>query len=411
MHARLGSSVRVACAGVVALAAAPVAAQAGPEDGPPADELVSDWQIGPFYAKPTLEVSDLGYDSNPFNRADGASDVTAQVAPGIRLALPMGDHVLSIHQKLGYSFYQDESDRNTWGMQTDIGLELLAGGLRLDLEESLRRTNGVLSVERLARPLRVSNTFTANAVSDRQAGGYIEAEFRHRVVRFDQEEVLDDRSTAEDFDSTVIDGRLELFLDLFDPARLVLGGDAIRHDFRFGSPDRDARGYFVYSGFRMEPQRGWRGTVRVGYRRFEVGDQVADDHAGVGVDGNLAIDLSDGATLRLRGRRNSRFTDVSADNFGVATRLGGDLLLSLGGRNGVELTYAWSDVRYPLDLEDSNRFDGKYEFRSFGGSLLFAVSDEVMVEFGAAYRDLASDDRLDYDGVSLTTGFRYGIGG
>jgi hypothetical protein len=393
----------------------PAGLAAGP-DGPdpevPADLLVSDLKIGPFYVKPTFAIENLGYDDNVFLEAVGQGDFTATFTPGARLALPFGDNVFSILGSVSYVYFQDFESERAWNWSAGGRLELVGGPVRLELDEIFRRTQDRFGTEITSRPLRHENETAVVVGTDREAGVYFEGSFNFNLVRFEENEVFADESLKEELDRNDLAAGLTGFVGPFGPARLIAGGELARSDFRTDASPRDSKGYFLYSGLRFEPDESVTGEVRIGYRTLDLDGAEVEDFSGLGLGGRLDFDLGDAApiTLGIRMERRPEFSSSVSTLYYVWTRFGASLTVPIAGRFALALTPDWSRGSYPgvaVDLGGSDRLDKLF---SIEGAGIIEIGSGLSLRIGAMYRRLDSNQAgLAYEGTVLTTGFGYGL--
>jgi len=389
-----------------------VAAIASAQHGPsevPGDLLVSDWKLGPFYVKPTFEVRDFGYDSNVFFEVEGESDMTATLAPGVRLALPFSDHLLTVDQEFAYQYFREFSEQSGWNSETAVGLELAFPAFTLDLSETFRYTKTLFSVERFTRPRRRENILEAELRSARDAGLYLEGTFFFDLLRIDEEEEVGGESLADRLDQDILRAGLGLFLEFADGARLAATGKLGDYDFKRGEPGRDGKEYLLLPGLRFDEGRALYGDLLIGYRELEIGGFQHPQFKGLAADVDLTLEFGGASELTFVAVRGTTRSDFSSILYSNVTRFGGALTVPMGDTFRLSLRPTWAELEYPIDRDEElgAEFTGRHEILSFElrGSIL--VGDDMSLDLGVVYRDVQGDD-IGYDQFALTTGFGYG---
>ena len=101
---------------LVALAGTPIAAQQQ-EDKLEPPELGSYRRWGFLRARPGIELSNLGYDSNILSTSTGqpVSDITATLSPKLDGLILFGSKAfITLREQFDYTFYAEHSDQNFW---------------------------------------------------------------------------------------------------------------------------------------------------------------------------------------------------------------------------------------------------------------------------------------------------------
>lgn len=396
-----------------ALVAAPARGQGADESEPPvpADLLVSDWRLGPFYVKPLFALTDVGFDTNVLNTTTATKDFTFVLAPGVRLALPVGEGAFSLTQNVSYSYFRDLEDRRGWNAATAIVGDFLLGSISVKVSETFRKTDEYLSDELLARPRRVDQLFEATVSTDHESGFYLEASLAHHLLRFDRDETFEEsgQSLSNQLDRMDYRGGLAGFLDALPGARLIIGGATDRYDFRFGDSDRDTRGYFVFSGLRFDDESAVSGDVRIGYERLEVGGFAHPEFAGLAAQGTLRFDLGGASWFELEGNRSNGYSDFSLNRFAQSSGGGFTLGFGLGDSFELEINPRVAKFRYPLTEAEAlgGKLEGTYDLKRLHIRGSLPIVGDMRLQLGLLFREVDGVDRA-YDGVAVTTGLIYG---
>jgi hypothetical protein len=131
------------------------------------------FHLGPLRLLPSIEVRELGYDSNVFGSPDHPeSDEVARVAAGFRALLPVGGNLFLVVDALpSYDYYAHHPQLREFGGVYRAGALAVLSRLSLDAHASDERSLELVSSEVLRPALR----------KRRQAGVTAEIEIRRRL--------------------------------------------------------------------------------------------------------------------------------------------------------------------------------------------------------------------------------------
>ena len=383
-----------------------------PDPAVPSDLLVSDLRIGPFYVKPLFALRDVGWDNNVYATANGAlRDFTATVAPGLRVAVPFGDNVLSIREDLGYHYYHEQTSQRYWSTETRVSLALLLGSIHLDLGESFRRSRQRYNFEVLTRAAHSENQLDFVLGTDHDAGIYFESDVTFKLLRFNPDEVQEQQSLSRALDRNELRGGLSAWINASDLGHIGGGVRLARNRFRTAEVGRDANGGYYYGGFRFDPEGTIQGRVSMGYETLDPILPGLPVFHGLGMEGNLSIELTDSVRLGIHGSRHPEFSISGVNQFYISSQFGGSLRIPLADRFAVEVAPTFYRTSYPVAERAADGIERERADQGtvVSGTFIVQISSDVGLRLGTEWRRRSSNfPGQDYRAFAFTTGFQYG---
>ena len=307
---------------------------------------------GPLRVRPTLGVSNLGFDDNVFfsNRdEEKQGDYRITLSPRLEGLLLFGDRAfLVFDEKLDYTLYQEFNDQNflNQSFTTRITLPLERIGFFVDLGTFRRkdRPNSELDT----RLDRQENQVGAGIIV--KLGWRTFAEIGRTYSDSSQSDP-DISSVGDLLDRVERGNRARVQYRLMGQTRLTL--QAAVKKITFDNPDvqRDSRETSLLPGVKFGEGARLSGSVELGVARIDLRDPLKRDFSELVGGGNLAYRLGTDTTLRLEGRREVGYAVFQQNNFfldrSVSTRvihfLNRVLGFEVGGQRG-KLTFPQAEA-------------------------------------------------------------------
>lgn len=357
------------------------------------------FKIGPFYIQPRLQFRDIGYDDNVYFQRiedDPVADYTAAFSPEIKINVLVG-RILILHftENPEYHHYLNEKKRRNLSNSYSTGFKLFL----------LRRFALSGNYSHSKRWQRITSEFFAPSFITREGvSGSIFYESSSRITiglsgrsdRMSHEDPLYEK----ELNRQEKEGSVEFYYRIFSESRLFLSVGS--GDFQFediGSQWRNANSFQILSGIKFPLLGRIRGTLALGYRRFNL---LTEEEIKSGLVSQTNLNYRIGRfALNLDYSRGIDFSFYKsnaifiADSFrsGIAFYLSRSLRLDYDFRYG-ENNYPKTDVFFLPDgsVEEIKRRD---IFRTHSFALVFRVGQSTGLGVSFNY-SVHSSNHLSY---------------
>jgi hypothetical protein len=373
------------------------------------------WQWGPFHVQPQLVISNAGVDSNLFYSPSApVKDYTVTAGPAATVYFPIHrKFVLSAYGSPQYVWYSKTDRERTWNYY-------LKGAAQLSLKNVFLSLDGVYSDARERwnteidiRPRRKEEGFGGSALV--RLAWKTSFSLGYRTVKYDYASVV----YGADFDVRQRLNRQESYADLTffhqssTQRRFFLAFEYGLYEFQFAEQAAigDSRSGAVYAGLEFSRLgRRVRGTVRVGYKKFDVRAADGPDYQGIVGDSQLWIRLAKPFVVRASYIRNVQFSLWYNNPYYIESRPGAGVSLYLLRFLRLDYDYSIGRNRYPEiggGGPDVKRSD---EYSIHSGGVYFRIRKTVALGFIASWwarnSNLdAEDDKRTFFGLNLTYDF------
>ncbi len=256
---------------MAATAACLLVALASPARGQdvPAPEEAARFRFGPIRFTPVLNITNLGVDSNVFNEADDPkSDTTAVFGPLADYWVKLGKGRLIGQTKMDYFYFREYDTQRSFGTTNRLRLEIPLARLVPFAAGEYTNTRQRTGYEIDARARRT--LVGGRAGVDLLLGGRT----RLRAVagaeqnRFSSDDTFLGETLGRRLDRDATTFGLSMRRDVTPLTTWTVEGEQ-QHDRFVLSPERDADGLRVVTGFEFKPFALISGKALVGYRRFD----------------------------------------------------------------------------------------------------------------------------------------------
>ena len=236
---------------------------------------------GPFGLRPSIAITNVGTDSNVFNADDDPQDdFTATIVPRIVARVRAGRLFVSYGAASDIVYFQTYKDEGSVNGTTDLRVDGNLGRLQPYASAGWTSTKDRLNAEIDARAPRTQHTVSAGArllVASRTA---LVVNARRFDLQFDDGSEFRGSDLAHNLNSRTnsIEGGVQLTLTPLTTLNLTTTVQEDRFD---SDPLRNADSWRVTPSLQFDPTALIRGTVAVGYRRFDASDPQVPDYSGV----------------------------------------------------------------------------------------------------------------------------------
>jgi hypothetical protein len=262
------------CASLVASAAA--------AQTPPAEAIESmPIHAGPVGLRPSLLITSAGSDSNVFNTAERPEqDLTATIVPRIVARVRAGRLMFSYGGASDLVYFKELKDEQSVNFASDARLEGNLGHLQPYVStgwvSSKERMNAELDA-RVPRTQRTISGGTRIVVASRTT---LVANVRRFDLDFDDGTEFRGADLAHNLNSRAdsVEGGVQLALTPLTTLNMTASWQRDRFD---SAPERNSNTIRITPALQFDPTSLIRGTVSIGYRRFDTLDPNLPDYRGV----------------------------------------------------------------------------------------------------------------------------------
>lgn len=355
-------------------------------------------------------MSNLGVDSNVFNEIDDPKrDTTAAVGPAVALWMKLGQARLSGRTSGQYLYFKQYDNQRSWNTENEGRLELPLARLTPYVSGLYINSRERPGFEIDARARRRDQTVRGGF--DLRLSGKTRLDISGGETRFayDRNETFLGSTLADALDRTATIEQLQLRYSLTPLTTFVLTTEGIQDRFAV-TDDRNANSIRLMSGFEFKPFALIAGKVSVGYRHFDILNDLAPDYDGVvaSVDARYALAATQ---IQAKINRDITYSFESSEPYYTLTDLSLTVIeritsvWDLVGRGGEQwLAYRSSGAARATP----NRVD---RGSLFGAGIGYRLGDTVRLGLDANFyrrRSQASRQR-NYEGLRFGVSVSYGL--
>ena len=390
----------------VCLLLSPLAARAQEPD-PFASARV---HIGPFAVNPTLEIKDVGVDTNVFNDwQNPQSDFTATVAPGADTWLRLGRARLNVKTSLSYLYFAQYASQRGLGTTDSMRLELRLARLRpwvgagymtmrqrpgFEIDERVRLTQWSYSAG-VDVPLSTRTTF----------GGA----WRQQRTRYEQGQLYTGYSLAQELNRTTSIASGSVRYRLTPLTAAVLAIESVRERFEF-STIRDSNGFRLVPGLEFAATALLTGSAHVGFRHLRMLTPGMPDYNGLVADVDLGYALMGVTRFAVRVSRDVEYSFDPAEPFYVLTGVTGSVSQAIGGPWSVTGRVGVQRLAYRGHAGAGGQEDRTDTVHSYGGALGYKLGAYTRLSVNVDYYTRSSVvTDLTYTGLRIGSSVTYGF--
>lgn len=306
--------------------------RAAAQDPPPPDPLEGmPVRLGPLGLRPTVSFTNVGIDSNVFSDSENPQqDFTATIEPRLQARLRMGRLLLSYGSTTGFVYYRDFTDERSINASSEVRLDANLGRLQPYVHASWLDTKERMNAELDLRAPRRTVAYSGGTRLLLASRTALVVSARQTDIEFDQGVAFRGVELARTLNSrtNTIDGGLQLLLTPLTTLTMTVSSQRDRFDF---APDRDADSLRVVPTLQFDPTALIRGSVAVGYRRFNPRSDALDDYSGVVVDTRIGYTLLGRTRFDIEVQRDVHYSYEDDEPYYLTT--GGRLTLTqqIGG--------------------------------------------------------------------------------
>lgn len=400
--------------GLLVAGAVPASAQVNTlvEDNPREEARL---KLGPLYATPRIQLSELGWDTNVFNESGGReTDFTFTLSPGADVWVPFARRALlktTVASDLVW-YHEFEGERSIDPSLTTRG-EVYLRRFTPFVEHSVLTSRQRPSLEIDLRSRRVENELTLGVDMRLTPTFSVEVHGKKSSVEFDGDAFFLGSKLEEtlnrDSNGIGVAGRYR---------RTVLTTFVVRterFEERFPlSPERGSDNVRVMGGVEFHPRALVSGSAFVGARHLNpVDEALLPEFTGLVSQISLSYTLLGSTTFSLSHARDLNYSFEPLQPYYVATSVGASVRRAIGARFDVVVsagrhTYTYRDLLAQPMPAAARRIDTIW---NYGGSFGYRFGRDGRIGLGATYwrRDSTTIATREYDGLRIGTSATYGF--
>jgi hypothetical protein len=404
---------------VAAILAIPTMSAAQPSWSSAIDEAhdTARVHLGPFYAKPALQLKEIGIDGNVFN-ADGdqqRSDFTFTVLPKADVWVPVARRALlkatAGTDLVWYAHYDAERSVDP---QVSARGEVYLQRLMLFAEggylNSRQRPNQEIDI----RSRHFEDNAALGAAFRLTPEFSVEVAGRQIRTRFDADAEFDNTSLQRTLNRETRGLELRTHYRLTPLTSLGVRYDRFQDTFTF-SPNRDSESYRVMPGVEFKPRALVNGSAYVGYRQFTPSTRgTLPEFSGLVAQLGLSYTLLGSTTFGVSYNRDLTYSYDELEPFFVDDSIGASLRRAIGRRFDALVSadrhaYAYREsLTNELVVAGDPRIDVTW---NYAASLGYRLGKEGRLGFGVSYwqRDSTTKRFRNYDNLRVGSSVSFGF--
>jgi hypothetical protein len=385
-------------------------AQPDPTGGP--DPSTVKVRLGALWLNPTIELTNLGIDTNVFNEAPQDSpkrDFTLTVVPKTQLWIRIGPSWVSgeiTEQVVWYQQYSSErSSNNTYAIGWKIPLNRLVFDVGAKYVSSRERPGFEID----ERAQHFDTSYRGKAEIRALSKTYFGVEATRETVEFDRGAVFSGSNLQEELGRKVTIAGVTVRQQLTPLTSVTVEASTEQDRFEL-SPLRDSDSRAIAATVAFDPLALIKGRARVGFRDFQPRQPGLARYEGATVAVDLSYVLLNMTKFTVGAMRDIQYSYDVNEPYYLQTGLTGSVTqqifgpLDAVGRAGLQHL----DYRERAGVADLGaRVD---QVRTYGGGIGYHVGPDLRIGVNIDYSTRTSPiPRRRYDGLVFGTSITYGF--
>lgn len=362
--------------------------------------------LGPLYVTPTLELVQLGIDTNVFNKnGDPVSDYTFRGGPRVAIELPLSRLLLTASSTVDYLYFQRLTQLRGFNVDFATRAELRLRRVTLFLDDSFENTTDRPNLEIDARARHITNTTEVGLNVQLFSKLAVEIAERQSFVGFSRDDLVGAR-LANALDRTTSATRAAVQYALTPLTTVSLIGEARQERFE-SSGTRDTESWSATTKVELQPRALISGEAEVGYQKLQGRDVSLPDYAGLVSAVGLSSTLFGSTVLDVTARRHIEHSFEAFEPYYVADGAGVSIVRRLTRAFDVRMQVQQVRHRYrrfqsPTVVgAQSGRVD---TVRNYSAGVVHRFPQGTAVGFDLGYWSRQSNLRTDLDYEGLRAG-------
>jgi Putative beta-barrel porin 2 len=393
---------------LVLLAALPLRAQEIKAPDPSRARL----RIGPVALNPTVNLTNLGIDTNVFNEPTGLEkeDFTFTLTPRLDAWLKVGPTWVGGSARADVVWYQTyDSERSGNGIYT-VNWTAPLNRLAFAVEGSYLHARERPGFEIDDRVLRTELAGRAAVEYRVLSKTWIGVRGGRQRVEFDEDQIYHGTDLSVELNRTVTTAAFTVKHQL-TPLTAITFDAGSENDRFVSSPARDTDSTTAGAQITFDPDAILKGSARFGYRDFVPVDPNVPKYTGTTASADLTYVLQGSTKMTFQLNRDVQYSYDVNHPYYLQTGLGGSVFQQIYGPVDVVGRIATTHLDYRERLggavETTDRTD---HVLSFGGGAGYHIGTDVRVGFNVDKQKRTSDDVFhSYEGLRVGVSLTYGL--
>ena len=362
--------------------------------------------LGPLYVTPTLELVQLGIDTNVFNESgDPVSDYTFRGGPRVAVELPLSRFLVTASSTVDYLYFQRLTHLRGFNVDFDTRAQLRLRRVTFFFDDSFENTTDRLNLEIDARARHITNSTEAGLNVQLFSKLAVEIAERQSFVEFSRDDLVGAR-LANTLNQTTSAARAAVHYALTPLTTLSLIGEARQERFE-SSGTRDTESWSATTKVELQPRALISGEAEVGYRKLQGRDVSLPDFAGLVTAVGLSSTLFGSTMLDVTARRDIEHSFEVFEPYYVAEGAGASIVRRLTRAFDVRMRVQQIHHRYRRfqSLTVVGAQSGRVDtVRNYSAGVVHRFPQGTAVGFDLGYWSRRSNIRTDLDYEGLRAG-------
>lgn len=379
----------------------------------PIDEIRKDSKlhVGSIYVTPTLELRDLGVDTNIFNDAGTPkSDFTFTLKPGSDIAMPIAHRALvEARAAFGLVYFKTYATERSLDPDLAVKAQVFTPHLTFFGENAFLASRQRPNFEIDLRSRRKQNALTGGIELKFSSRTSIQFYMTSATTRWAGDAVFLGTSLQQSLDRNAVTYATKLKSIRTPKTTLTLTTDVTHDRFRFGST-RNSDILRVLPGVEFAPRALISGSAQIGFKRFQTLSTTLPDFKGLITKLDLGYTLLGSTRIAVTSTRDVDYSYERQQPYYVINGLGLNVRRQLFGDNDVVI--AGQTTRYSYQLEASSPLitDPRETTNSYSVDIGHRLQNKARLGFGVSHvkRDSRLGPGRNYEGWQYGMSFTYG---
>jgi len=291
------------------------------------------FHVGPVYVNPSLQLKELGIDTNVFNTADDPrSDFTTTIEPQATAWLPIS-HRFTLQGTGGvdlvyYAVYANQrSISGNYAVQGTVTLHRLS----FFASDRLLNTRDRPSNEIDIRPRHLEHNTTVGVAYQLHKKLDFRMTAGHTALRYDESLIYQGVNLADALDHDTESVGADIGFRLTPYTTIGARGDWFQDRF-VTSQGRDGDSLRLMPYVSFSPRALIKGTASVGLRRFEPQSPQVPPFQGLAAEANVSIAATPGTILGVTANRDLSYSFEAVTPYYIINGIGASVRRQLVGR-------------------------------------------------------------------------------
>lgn len=368
--------------------------------------------VGPVYISPTLELRNIGVDTNVYNDVDQPTkDFVVTIVPAFVATVGPPRASLSLRSETPFVYFATQASERSINEDLTLSAQGTFGRFTPFGEFGYLNTRERVSFEVDARARRVEHRGTAGVRVALTPKLLAEVRGEFWKSAFESGTVFDDHGLAAELnrESHTFTGGINYRLTPLTAISVFSDVSNIRFteaSFR----DTDSNKTLV--GVELNPRALISGSARVGYQRFRPRDATLPDFNGVVGDAGVSYRLGPSTSIGFTFNRTPEFSYFVLEPYYVRDGYGLSVRRQLPAQWDVEVDVERTSHRYLQVLLTQGDIEEGHRETLLGGNVTlgYDVGPRTRMTLNLGYQNRYSDfDNRRYDGLRVGASIFYGF--